>query len=91
MVYFDKNQITKVPQLALDVRIRSEVFGGLVFKVSDMAVYEINELTRKLLAFIDGEMELESLIQKSMNELVSNRPIIEDLLQKMIKAGVIIL
>ncbi|TKJ40397.1 hypothetical protein CEE37_08735 [candidate division LCP-89 bacterium B3_LCP] len=90
MTSFTEQQLVTTPRIASDVRIRSESFGGLVFKGSEMGVYEINDLTRLLLDFIDGDTKMRSLIHRCLLELSCDRAEIEQVLQNMIKAGVLI-
>ena len=60
---------SRVLRLSPDVRLRREDFGGLVFKTDDMAVYETNHLSYRLLEIIDGERSLNEVIQFGIREL----------------------
>lgn len=91
MSTFEDKTLQAVPRLASSVRVREEQFGGLVFKGTDMAVYEINSLTLQLLRVVDGARSLASVISSGVQNLGGDREDIERVLQKMIDVEVIVL
>lgn len=91
MGIFQNEILQAVPRLAHGIRVREEKFGGLVFKRTDMTVYEINNRTLKLLHTIDGSKSISSIIRSGVQDLGGNWENVERVLQEMLCAGVIIL
>jgi len=91
MTTFDRTELCRVPRLSFDVRLRREDFGGLVFKAGEMAVYETNDLSYRLLSVVDGLRSLEDVIQFGVQELGGTRPTVERVLKDTIQAGVLLL
>lgn len=91
MSAFGYGTLRALPRLAPSVRVREEEFGGLVFKGTDMAIYEINGLTLQLLRVVDGARSLASVISSGVQDLGGDREDVERVLHEMLNVGVIVL
>lgn len=80
---------SRLLRLSPDVRLRREHFGGLAFKAADMAVYETNHLSYRLIEMVDGARSLNEIIQSGVHELGGSRDAVERVLSDMISAGIL--
>ena len=80
---------SRVLRLSPDVRLRNEHFGGLAFKTNDMAVYETNHLSFRLIEMVDGVRSLNEVVQLGVQELGGSSDAVERVLSDMISAGVL--
>ena len=84
------NDIMKIPKISETYVIRAEHFGGLLFNKNSISIMELNTWSYDLLKCVDGEKNIQEIIEIYVTKSNVNRSDVLKFIKKLNMEGILI-